>query len=231
MNHFPRRSSICARARGANVDYYDLKYYLADEREGRIPQEFFCYVSIDPRREHAKDAAVRHLEDDGWLVKCKKGVPAADGNYKCGMSVDMAMDIISFTIEARPDIVVLVTGNQDFVAVSRRLRERGVRCEVAAFPENASQALINSASSFINLEKYMDALVGNDGDYREEYRAPITEPDYPEFREDDCTDEDENPDCGCGMRDGASNRGKLARDRSYGRESQADYQFYDNYEI
>jgi hypothetical protein len=66
---------------------------------------------------------------------------------------------------------------------------------------------------------------------REEYRAPITEPDYPEFREDDYTDEDENPACGSGMKDGASNRGKLARDRSYGRESQADYQFYDNYEI
>jgi uncharacterized LabA/DUF88 family protein len=164
--------NICTLKRGLNVDYYYLRYYLADENEGRIPQEFFCYIAVDPRKEHAKDADVRRIEDDGWLVKCKRGVPAADGSYKCGMSVDMAIDIISFAIEARPDIVILVTGNQEFAAVARKLREHGIRCEVAAFPENVSQSLINSASSFINLERYFDTSRADREIHREAHRVP-----------------------------------------------------------
>jgi uncharacterized LabA/DUF88 family protein len=223
--------NICAVNRGIKVDFYDLKYYLADESEGRIPQEFFCYVSVDPRREHAKDPVVRKLEDDGWLVKCKRGVPVSDGNYKCGMSVDMAIDIISFAIEARPDIVVLVSGNQDFVAVVRKLRERGIRCEVAAFPENTSQALINSASSFINLEKYSEILAENNESYREDYRMPITEPHYPEFYEDNYDVEPENAACDRGMRHSALSPEKPDHDNAYSHEPQADYTFYDDYEI
>lgn len=185
---------ICARGKGINTDYYDLKYYLADESEGRVPQEFFCYVSVDPRKEHAKDRDIKRLEDDGWLVKCKKGAQAADGGLKCNTSVDMAIDIISFAIEARPDIIVLVTGNQDFIAVVRKLRERGIRCEVAAFPENVSQALINSSSSFINLERFYDALRTDTMTGRETYaykESPM-EPNYSRVFDDDGQDSHEN---------------------------------------
>ena len=68
----------------------------------------------------------------------------------------MAIDVIAFTYDAKPDIVVIVSGDQDFAAVVRKLRERGVRVEVAAFPENVSHILLNEASGFINLEKYFE---------------------------------------------------------------------------
>jgi uncharacterized LabA/DUF88 family protein len=223
--------SIYARERGFNVDYYDLKYYLADESEGRQPQEFFCYVALDPRREHAKDSVVRKLEDDGWFVKCKRGVPAPDGNFKCGMSVDMAIDIISFAIEARPDIVVLVTGNQDFVAVARKLRERGIRCEVAAFPENVSQALINSASSFINLERYLEALRENEGIYREEYREPLTETDYPDFYANHCQEIDENSNYAQGMKYSGVNPETPDHESPSGRDDKYGCSLYEDYDI
>ena len=213
---------ICVSGKGINVDYYDLKYYLADESEGRVPQEFFCYVSVDPRKEHAKDRDVRRLEDDGWFVKCKRGVPAPDGSFKCNTSVDIAIDIISFAIEARPDIVVLVTGNQDFVAVARKLRERGIRCEVAAFPENVSQALINSASSFINLERYCEALRADIGNGHEGYRDTLTGPDYSRVFDDDLRD---NAD------DGSGDGEKQNPCRHFGCDDQSDSFDYREYDI
>jgi uncharacterized LabA/DUF88 family protein len=223
--------SIYAQERGFNIDYYDLKYYLADESEGRQPQEFFCYVAIDPRKEHAKDSVVRRLEDDGWLVKRKRGVPVPDGGYKCGMSVDMAVDIISFSIEARPDIVVIATGNQDFVAVARKLRERGIRCEVAAFPENVSQALINSASSFINLEKYFEALRENGGRCGKEYRESMTEPDYPDYYANYCREMDESGDYTPDMKYNGIDSETPDRERSSGRDERQDCPSYDEYDI
>ncbi|MDR1580426.1 MAG: NYN domain-containing protein [Synergistaceae bacterium] len=213
---------ICARGKGINIDHYDLKYYLADESEGRVPQEFFCYVSVDPRKEHAKDRDIRQLEDDGWLVKCKRGVPAPDGSFKCNIGVDMAIDIISFAIEARPDIVVLVTGNQDFVAVARKMRERGIRCEVAAFPENVSQALINSASSFINLDRYCDALRADVRVDREASKESFMEPDYSHVFDDNLNDGDEN-----GFHDGEKQKSY----RPCGYDGQSDSFDYCEYDI
>ena len=53
---------------------------------------------------------------------------------------------------------MIVSGDQDFAAVVRKLRERGVRVEVAAFPENVSHILLNEASGFINLKKYFEEV-------------------------------------------------------------------------
>ena len=148
--------NACVRNRGLEVDYYDLKDYLAQEQEGRMPLEAFCYVAIDPRNEHRLDREILRMQEDGWLVKTKMGAPRPDGGFKCNVDVEMAIDVIAFTYDAKPDIVVIVSGDQDFAAVVRKLRERGVRVEVAAFPENVSHILLNEASGFINLEKYFE---------------------------------------------------------------------------
>jgi uncharacterized LabA/DUF88 family protein len=146
--------SICARQKGINVDYRAFKEYLADEREGRILREAFCYVAIDPRREHGKDEEIQRMKKDGWIVKAKVGAPIPNGKFKCNVDVELTMEMLKFSYEVRPDIVVLVTGDQDFAAPVQNLRERGIRVEVAAFTENVSYVLRNAASSFINLELY-----------------------------------------------------------------------------
>ena len=118
----------------------------------------------------------------------------------------MAIDIIAFIYDAKPDIVVIVSGDQDFAAVVRKLRERGVRVEVAAFPENVSHILLNEASGFINLEKYFEeAGRFHDSDEESEsggvYKAGESEPFFKKFRkvlkkDDKESDdsEDEGPD-------------------------------------
>jgi uncharacterized LabA/DUF88 family protein len=148
--------SIAARNRGVVIDWFHFKDYLANDAESRYPLEAFCYVAIDPRREHAKDAEIRQLWGDGWLVKSKVGASAGEGHYKCNVDVEMAMDLIFFAHDVKPDIVVLVTGDQDFAPVALKLRERGIRVEVAAFPETLSRVLLDAASGYINLEKWVE---------------------------------------------------------------------------
>ncbi len=146
---------ISAQNRGVSIDWFRFKDYLANDKECRYPMEAFCYVAIDPRKEHARDEEIRQLWEDGWLVKSKVGSSAGEGNYKCNVDVEMAMDMISFAYEVKPDILVLVSGDQDFAPVVIKLRERGIRVEVAAFPETISRVLLDAASGYINLDKWM----------------------------------------------------------------------------
>lgn len=193
--------NACVQNRGLEVDYYDLKDYLAQEQEGRMPLEAFCYVAIDPRNEHRLDRDILRMQEDGWMVKTKLGAPRPDGGFKCNVDVEMAIDIIAFTYDAKPDIVVIVSGDQDFAAVVRKLRERGVRVEVAAFPENVSHVLLNEASGFINLEKYFEEAgrsheSDDENDPGNDHKADEPEPFFKKFgkllKKDDKESEDDD---------------------------------------
>jgi uncharacterized LabA/DUF88 family protein len=159
---------ICARDKGIDIDYCDFKDYLASEEEGRSLVEAFCYMAVDPRREHGKDAEIRRVKQDGWLVKAKVGTSLPDGYFKCNLGVELTMDMVAFSYEVKPDIVILVTGDQDFAAVVLKLRERGIRVEVAAFSENISNVLLDAASGFIDLNHYFIEADDTDQDVKEQ---------------------------------------------------------------
>ena len=44
----------------------------------------------------------------------------------------MAIDAVERSVQMRPDVVVLVTGDADFAHLALQLRRRGIRVEVAA---------------------------------------------------------------------------------------------------
>lgn len=86
----------------------------------------------------------------------KIGTPAGD-NYKCDFDVEITLDLMRAAEIAKPDIVVLMSGDKDFVPVMLELRKRGIRVEVAAFPEiNAAREMMLKASGFIDLGLYVD---------------------------------------------------------------------------
>jgi hypothetical protein len=56
----------------------------------------------------------------------------------------------------KPDIIVPMSGDKDFLPVILELRRRGIRVEVAAFPAlNAAQEIVLKASGFIDLDTYL----------------------------------------------------------------------------
>lgn len=170
--------SIAARNRGIGIDWYNFKEYLAGDNEGRSAIGAFCYVALDPRGPNAKDREIDRLWDDGWLVKTKVGAPSGPDRYKCNVDVEMAMDMIFFANDARPDIMVMVTGDQDFAPVVIKLRERGIRVEVAAFPESLSKVLLNASSGYINLDKWINEPEDESEEKEEETGVDDSEADF-----------------------------------------------------
>ena len=134
-------------------DYGDILAYLSD---GRFLVEAHAYFPIDPRNPHGKDRQIENLWKCGWLVHTKVGAMAGD-TYKCDFDVEITLDLMRIAEIVKPDIIVLLSGDKDFVPVMLELRQRGIRVEVAAFPgKNAAREVVLKASGFIDLDAYLN---------------------------------------------------------------------------
>lgn len=145
-------TNAALQTQGAEQDYADLLAYLA---EGRFLIEAHAYVPIDPRNPHGRDRQIETLWQSGWLAHTKVGAIAGE-SYKCDFDVEITLDLMRTAEIVKPDIIVLVSGDKDFVPVMLELRRRGIRVEVAAFPGgNAAREIILKASGFIDLREYL----------------------------------------------------------------------------
>ena len=135
---------------GDEIDYGALLNYLADDEEQRNLMVAYAYVPVDPRQEHAMDKTIENLWNQGYVVKSKVGTVAGD-SYKCDFDVEMTMDMVRTAFDIHPNIIVLVSGDSDFVPVVLDLRNRGIRVEVASFRGSLSGLLSRRCSGCIDL--------------------------------------------------------------------------------
>jgi uncharacterized LabA/DUF88 family protein len=63
----------------------------------------------------------------------------------------MAIDALELSIEMRPDVVILVTGDADFAYLAIKLRRHGIRVEVASVAANLGNILRSAANNVIDL--------------------------------------------------------------------------------
>ena len=85
------------------------------------------------------------------MVVTKDGAPAEEGHYKANVDVMMAIDALELSIEMRPDVVILVTGDADFAYLAIKLRRHGIRVEVASVAANLGHILRSAANDVIDL--------------------------------------------------------------------------------
>ena len=98
------------------------------------------------------------LRSHGCLVVAKEGSPTEEKHYKANVDVLMAIDAVELSVEMRPDVVVLVTGDADFAHLALQLRRRGIRVEVASVAQNLGSALKTSANEIIDLAPLFDSF-------------------------------------------------------------------------
>ncbi len=89
------------------------------------------------------------LLQSGIELKIKDVQEFSSGAKKADWDVGMAVDAIS--IAPRVDVVILATGDGDFVPLVEYLRGHGVICEVISFAESTSQALREHADAFLDM--------------------------------------------------------------------------------
>jgi uncharacterized LabA/DUF88 family protein len=146
-----------AREKRYQLDYYDLLHYVS---EGRFLIDAHCYIPINPRNEHRLDREIEELWRSGYIVTPKVGT-IAGGTYKCNFDVEITMDMLKVAYQVKPDIIVLASGDSDFVSLIQEIRKSGIRVEVAAFEETAGADILLKCSGFINLSVYYERCLAN----------------------------------------------------------------------
>jgi len=90
------------------------------------------------------------LEKQGYEIKSKDLQIFPGGAKKGDWDVGMAIDAI--TIANHIDVVVLVTGDGDFIPLVHFLKNnKGCKVEVVAFKQSSSAGLLDVADEFLNI--------------------------------------------------------------------------------
>ena len=145
------------RTVGRGLDWMKLRDFLAGPVTGRDLIEMVVYAGLPPatptwqEERDKKNKFVHWLRSNGFLVVTKDGSPAEEGHYKANVDVMMAIDALELSIEMRPDLVILVTGDADFAYLVIKLRRHGIRVEVASVAANLGNTLRTAANDVIDL--------------------------------------------------------------------------------
>jgi uncharacterized LabA/DUF88 family protein len=145
------------RTAGRGLDWLKLREFLAGPNTGRELIEMVVYAGLPPaipawQEERDKKSKFMHwLRSNGFMVVTKDGAPAEEGHYKANVDVMMAIDALELSVEMRPDVVILVTGDADFAYLAIKLRRRGIRVEVASVAANLGNTLRSAANAVIDL--------------------------------------------------------------------------------
>jgi uncharacterized LabA/DUF88 family protein len=145
------------RMAGRGLDWLKLRDSLAGPDTGRDLIEMVVYAGLPPatpawqEERDKKNKFVQWLRSNGFMVVTKDGSPAEEGHYKANVDVMMAIDALELSIEMRPDVVILVTGDADFAYLAIKLRRHGIRVEVASVAQNLGNMLKSAANHVIDL--------------------------------------------------------------------------------
>ena len=160
---FVDESNVTSSAKTANrkLDWLQLRDFLVKQRE---LIEMVIYAGLPPAMNEwqaerdRKNKFLHWLRSNGFLVMTKDGSPGADAHYKANVDVLMAIDAVELSVEMRPDVVVLVTGDADFAHLALQLRRRGIRVEVASLASTLGAGLKTSANEVIDLASLLETF-------------------------------------------------------------------------
>ncbi len=145
------------RTAGRGLDWLRLRDFLAGPESGRTLIEMVVYAGLPPAiplwqdERDKKNKFIHWLRSNGFMVVTKDGAPAEEGHYKANVDVMMAIDALELSVEMKPEVVILVTGDADFAYLATKLRRRGIRVEVASVAQNLGGVLKAAANAVIDL--------------------------------------------------------------------------------
>src|SRR6266481_523697 len=145
------------RALERKLDWLKLRDHLVNAGQGRKLIEMVIYAGLPPpmaewqAERDKKNKFLHWLRSNGFLVVTKEGSPGDGKHYKANVDVLMAIDAVELSVDMRPEVVVLVTGDADFAHLALQLRRRGIRVEVAATAQTLGTGLKGAANEVIDL--------------------------------------------------------------------------------
>ena len=146
---------------GIFVDVQNM-FYAARQHSGRLDFEKLMQAAVGDRRlikavayviqtpEVDQTGFVAMLQQRSYQVRRKDLRLRSDGSAKGDWDMGMAIDMIG--IADKLDVIVLVSGDGDFVSLVNLLKEMGPRVEVFSFPHNTARDLMEVADRYYPID-------------------------------------------------------------------------------
>ncbi len=130
---------------GAKVNFDAI---LQTATEKRMPLCARVYV-VTSNTSDEEEVFFETLANQGYDVQVQDLRVFSGGAKKADWDVGIAVDVVRFS--SRLDVVVLATGDGDFVPLVEYLQYQGVQVEVMGFLSSSSHRLVEVADTFIDL--------------------------------------------------------------------------------
>lgn len=134
-----------AKSAGVEVNYCRL---LEHAVAGRDLIRASAYTGVDPDNPNQRKF-IDFLRSNGYKTICKDIHKYEGGRIKANLDIEIAVDIM--LLSENLDVVVLVSGDGDFVRLLEAVQSRGIRCEVIGFGISTSNELIEIADQFTEI--------------------------------------------------------------------------------
>jgi len=129
-----------------------LKAALADNPLVRA--KAYC-VSLGDNFDRWKRALAKY----GFEFHVKEATQFRDGSRKADVDMEIAMDVWRYIDMV--DVIVLLTGDSDFVELVKRCHEHGKVVRVIGVPKHTSHLLIEEADEFVPLDESLTRASGS----------------------------------------------------------------------
>lgn len=116
---------------------------------GRQLIRAICYVIDNPDTDQTN--FIEMLRSNGYEIRSKNLRSRSDGSSKGDWDMGIAIDVIS--LADKLDVVVLVSGDGDFIDLVDYLKSRGVYVEVISFMGSTNEDLIKAVDNHIPIER------------------------------------------------------------------------------
>ncbi len=156
-----------ARQLGFEVDYTRLlTVLLGKDRE--LLRAFF-YTGVDEGADRQR-GFLHWMRRNGFRVVQKPVKQDRDGTRRAHLEVEIATDMLAYA--EKVDLVILVSGDEDFAYPINALTQKGIRVEVAGFRSAMANKVMDAADRYIELDQLTERLrkeggTEDDEDYRE----------------------------------------------------------------
>ncbi len=156
QNNFQQRTAVLidgqniylsAKTRGAKPDYSAL----IDSMDSRLITRAIIYNVSPEGIDQSK--FVHTMEKLGFEVKSKRPRKLPDGSTKADWDMQIAIDALA--LADKVDIIVILTGDSDFVPLVNALKSKGVKVEIISFIENTGNELILAADKYVEVTDSM----------------------------------------------------------------------------
>jgi|AP95_1055475.scaffolds.fasta_scaffold24704_2 uncharacterized LabA/DUF88 family protein len=145
-----------AKQYGARLDFEKLMHAAVGHR--RLVRAY-AYVIQTPEVDQTGFVAM--LQQRSYQVRRKDLRLRSDGSAKGDWDMGMAIDMIGMADKL--DVIVLVSGDGDFVSLVHLLKEMGPRVEVFSFPHNTARDLMETADRYYPIDEAL--LIKKDRQY------------------------------------------------------------------